>query len=175
MNYRFLILVASTALQVAAHAADWEAMSHTPAQIEVINMRPVPLVEGTDKNGWAKVPALFTKYGAVIYSSAEKSDGVADIRVLADGYLLVACNYDYQGNKQGKWDEETWDEKKFKIKGWHVMSKHELGGELVKGDNRAQVVFSKQVRKGESLRLRCNKYDPPFPILLGGKAEAPKQ
>jgi hypothetical protein len=49
------------------------------------------------------------------------------------------------------------------------MGKTELGGILVKGDNRAQVVFSKQVRKGDSFRIRCNKYDPPFPILLTAK------
>ena len=45
------------------------------------------------------------------------------------------------------------------------MSADDLGGALVKGDNRAQVNFSKTVHQGEKLRLRCNKYDPPYPIL----------
>jgi hypothetical protein len=161
----FALLV--VAFPWAGRAADWGAISFSPAQIEVVGMQPVPLVESTDKNGWARVPAVFLKYGAVIYTPANKSEGVADITVTADGYILVACNYDYQGNKSGKWSEEAWDEKKFKSKGWHEMSKHELDGELVKGDNKAQVIFSKQVHKGETLRVRCNKYDPPFPILLG--------
>ena len=27
----------------------------------------------------------------------------------------------------------------------------------------------KQVRKDEAMRVRCNKYDHPYPILLAGK------
>jgi len=73
-------------------------------------------------------------------------------------------------NKGGNWDEEAWNEKKFKAKGWHLMSKSEVGGVLVKGDGRDQVILSKQVHRGDSIRIRCNKYDPPYPILLGVKA-----
>jgi hypothetical protein len=156
---------------LASFAFDWEAMSRSPAQIEVVDMQPGPLVENNDRNGWAKVPAALTKYGAVIYLPPGKYDGLAQIKVTGDGYLLVACNYDYQGNKSGNWGGEVWDAKKFQSKGWHAMSKRELDGELVKGNGRAQVVFSKQVHKGEVLHLRCNKYDPPYPILLGGKHE----
>ncbi len=157
------------ALCVPALAADWEALRRTPATIEIINMSPAPLVAGTDQKGWAKVPAQLTANGASIFMPTGGTTGVADIKVTGDGYLLVACNYDYQGNKGGKWDDEDWDERKFKTKGWHMMSKNELGGDLVKGDGRQQTVFSKQVRKGETFRLRCNKYDPPYPILLGKK------
>jgi len=165
-THRYAALVAAVVIQSSALAVDWQSMSHSPAQIEVLNMRSVPLAESADKNGWAKIPAALSKFGAVVYMPAENANGVADIKVTADGYLLVACNYDYQGNKQGKWDEEAWDAKKFKTKGWHELSKHELEGELVKGDNRMQTIFVKQVKKGEAFRLRCNKYDPPYPILL---------
>jgi hypothetical protein len=94
------------------------------------------------------------------------------ITVTEDGYLLIACNFDYQGNKSGNWTAEAWDEKKFKSHGWHLVDNHELEGNLVKGNDRGQVVFARQVRKGETLHLRCNKYDPPFPILLGARITA---
>jgi len=132
-------------------------------------MQPTALAASDDKNGWAKVPPQLTKYGAVVYMPSANTNGVADITVTGDGYLLIACNYDYQGNSSGNWDEEDWNERKFKTKGWRKLSKTELGAVLVKGDNREQVVFVKQVRKGAAYRIRCNKYDPPFPILLTGK------
>jgi hypothetical protein len=169
-----LLAVLLTLSTGAAVAADWEAMNHTPAQIQVVGMHPVPLVQSTDKAGWAKVPAAIAKYNPTIYMPDAKHEGDADITVTGDGYLLIACNYENQGNHDGNWKTEVWDEKKFKTKGWHVFSTHEMYGELVKGDNRIQVVFAKQVHKGETLRLRCNKYDPPFPILLGGKSEPAK-
>jgi hypothetical protein len=161
-----LMLILLGALAAPVFAADWEAMKRTPAQIEVVNMQPMPLVEGTDKKGWARVPAQLTKHEALIFTPTGGTNGVADIKVLADGFLMVACNYDYQGNSQGKWDEEDWNESYFKKKGWRKLSKTELGGILVKGDNREQTIFVKQLRKGDNLRIRCNKYDPPFPIVL---------
>lgn len=169
MNIRRFIFAVTMTLCATAHAADWEAMKRTPAQIEVLNMEPTPLVASKEKTGWASVPPQLTKYAAIVYMPSGGTNGVADIKVNSDGYLMLACNYDYQGNSSGKWDEEDWNEKKFKSKGWHMMSKTDLGGLLVKGDNRAQVVFAKQVRKGDTLRIRCNKYDPPYPILLPAK------
>jgi hypothetical protein len=171
---RSLVSILLTVSSCAAFAADWEAMNHTPAQIQVVGMHPAPLVQSNDKDGWAKVPAAIAKYNPVIYMPNAGKMGVADITVTGDGYLLISCNYENQGNRGGNWTAEVWDEKKFKTKGWHVLSGHEMEGELVKGDNRVQVVYSKQVHKGETLRVRCNKYDPPFPILLGGKAETAK-
>jgi len=65
--------------------------------------------------------------------------------------------------------KERWEEKRFKAKGWHLFSKNEAGGILVKGDGKTQEVFAKKVKKGDKERIRCNKYDPPYLILLGAK------
>lgn len=169
MNKHLPILCAVAALTASVHAADWEAMKRNPATIEVINMQPTPLVASSDKQGWAKIPDQLAKYNPVVYKPTGGTNGVTDITVLADGWLIVSCNYDYQGNKGGDWDEEVWSEKKFKTKGWHLLSKNELGGLLVKCDNREQSLFSMQVKKGDKLRIRCDKYDPPYPILLSPK------
>lgn len=169
MNPRLPIVMIALAVCATVQASDWEGMKRNAASIDVLNMEPTPLVASKDKKGWASVPPQLTKYEAVVYMPSSGTNGVADFKVTADGYLLLACNYDYQGNSSGKWDEEAWDEKRFKTKGWHPLSKTDLGGILVKGDNRAQVVFVKQVHKGDAFRIRCNKYDPPFPILLSVK------
>ncbi len=151
------------------HAADLQAIAKTPATVSVLNMQPVPLVISADKNGWARIPTVLSNNGATIFAPTASTNGAADIEVTADGYLLLACNWDYQGNQSGDWEKERWTESKFKSKGWDRLSKNELGGELVKNDNRAQTIFVKRVKKGEHLRLRCNKYDPPYPILLMSK------
>lgn len=151
------------------HAADLQAIAKTSATISVLNMQPVPLVISADKTGWARIPTLLSNNGATIFAPTASTNGAADIEVTADGYLLLACNWDYQGNQSGDWEKERWTESKFKSKGWDRLNKNELGGELVKNDNRAQTIFVKRVKKGEHLRLRCNKYDPPYPILLMSK------
>ena len=150
-------------------AADLRPLAKTPATISVLNMQPVPLVISADKNGWARIPPFLSNHGATIFTPSASTNGVADIEIQADGYLFLACNWDYQGNQSGDWEKDRWTESKFKSKGWVRLSKNELGGELVKNDNRAQMLFFKKVKKGENLRLRCNKYDPPYPILLMSK------
>jgi hypothetical protein len=170
---------ATAVLCLSAPSADWDSMRRNPVRVEVLEMKPQPLVEaaGTAKwNGWLQVPPKLKEYGAIVYMPTKDHLGVAEIKVVADGYLLLACNYDYQGNSGGDWAEERWDEERFVSRGWHPLSKAELGGDLVKTDKRQQVVFGKAVRKGETLRLRCNKYDPPYPIVIpevGGKLTAP--
>jgi hypothetical protein len=151
------------------HAADLRSLAKTPTTIAVLNMQPVPLVISADKNGWARIPAFFSNHGATIFTPTASTNGVADMEIQADGYLFLACNWDYQGNQSGDWGKDRWTESKFKSKGWVRLSKNELGGELVKNDNRAQTIFFKKVKKGDNLRLRCNKYDPPYPILLTSK------
>jgi hypothetical protein len=166
MNNRTLLTCALVALTASIHAADWEAMKRNPASIEVINMQPTPLVVSAEKQGWVKVPDQLAKYNALIFKATGGTNGVTDLTVLSDGWLIVSCNFDYQGNDGGDWDKEAWSEKKFKAKGWSKLNKNELGGLLVKSDNREQTLFAKYLRGGEKLRLRCNKYDPPYPILL---------
>lgn len=153
-------------LPIFVRAENLRALVGSSATISVLNMQPVPLVTSADKKGWARIPAFFTNHGATIFMPTESTNGVADIEVQADGYLFLACNWDYQGNQSGDWDKERWTEKKFKAKGWARLSQNDLGGDLIKNDNRAQTIFFKRVKKGEKLRLRCNKYDPPYPILI---------
>ncbi|HEV7403604.1 MAG TPA: hypothetical protein VGO11_11780 [Chthoniobacteraceae bacterium] len=166
MNIRLPLLAFLTAFSVQAHAYDWEPFRKGAAEIEVVDMKPVPLVESADKKGWAKVPPMFPKYGAVIYMPPNDGAGKATITVVKDGWLFIACNYDYQGNPSGNWQEEVWDEKKFKAKGWRNVTKTEMGGLFIRGDDKKYEVFMKQVKKGDLLTLRCNKYSPPYPILL---------
>lgn len=167
---RLLLTIAIFVFYAQAQGADWNAIAKSPAEITVLQMQPQPLTVSADEDGWARIPAMLSQHGAVVFMTPNKYLGVADIQVTADGYLLIACNWDYQGNSSGDWDKEVWDERKFRSKGWDKLTKGELGGDLIKSkNNRVQTLFFKRVKKGDSFRLRCNKYDPPFPILLRGK------
>jgi hypothetical protein len=65
--------------------------------------------------------------------------------------------------------EKRWTAEQFVENGWQRLSEEDVGGPLIHGSGREQVIFVKQLRKGEELRLRCNKYDPPFLIVLPSK------
>ena len=132
-------------------------------------MKPVPLAAGVGKTNWLRVPDELLKRQARIFAPVGPVNGVADYKVTAAGYLLVACNYDYQGNASGNWQEGRWFREQFYAHGWREATAKELGGALVSGQNREQVVFVKKVAAGESGRLRCNKHDPPFFIVRGGE------
>jgi hypothetical protein len=168
MNSQLILLTLLSTICAVSFASDKDVLNGPSAQIKVLHMEPVPLAVGSDAKGWAKIPDQLASRGAVIFMPSGNTDGVAVIEVTGDGILLLACNFDYQGNSSGDWKKDLWSQRNFRTRGWKQMSQSQLGGELVKGDKRAQVIFSKHVRKGDAFRLRCNKYDPPFAILLKG-------
>lgn len=155
-----------------AFAIDPEKLAANPAQIEALQMTEVPLVLSEEKGGWIVIPEVFKTWSATIFRPDQKHLGVARITVLEGGYLLIACNFDYQGNKSGDWSRTAMSRRDFVKAGWKELEASQLGGELIQQDNRAQVIYYKEVKKGESLSLRCNKYDPPYPILLHPKVLA---
>jgi hypothetical protein len=155
--------------QIQRMDVSWEKIRKEPASIEVLNMEPVPLSVGEGKAEWARVPDQFAKYRTTIFAANRPVNGVADYKVTTGGYLLVACNFDYQGNSGGDWEASRWTRAQFYKHGWREATANDLGGVLVKGDNRAQVIFVKRVEAGEKGRLRCNKYDPPYFIVSSNK------
>ena len=148
----------------------WDVVRRQPAKVAVLGMKPVMLVEGQGRDAWARVPARLTEYEGKICQPTTPVDGVADFKVLESGYAIVACNFSYQGNSSGDWLNQRWTRKEFFENGWREISAQKLGGTLVKGDNREQVLFVKRLAQGETGRLRCNKYDPPYFITLSSVA-----
>lgn len=157
-------------VRVVEMNVSWDVVRRRPAKVDVLGMKSVMLVEGQGKDAWARVPALLTEYEAKIWRPTIPVDGVADFKVLESGYAIVACNFSYQGNSSGDWLNQRWTPKEFFENGWREISAEKLGGTLVKGDNREQVLFVKRLAKGETGRLRCNKYDPPYFIILSSLA-----
>ncbi len=157
------------ASQIQRMTASWDDIRKEPAAVEVLNMKSQPLVVGQGKTAWMRVPDQLTKYRTTIFTATEPMNGAANYRVTKAGYLLVACNFDYQGNSSGEWEASRWTREQFYEHGWREATHKDLGGALVKGDNREQVVFVKRVAAGESGRLRCNKYDPPYFILCSNE------
>ncbi len=148
------------------HAVDLSEIAAAPAAINAVKMEPTKLAVSAEKKGWLAVSDGLLSHSAVIYRPVIDHLGIADFTVTRSGYLLLACNFDYQGNESGEWQKEAWDERKFKLKGWKALKNSALGGALIQSDKREQILFWKKVSAGERFVLRCNKYDPPYPIVF---------
>ena len=139
-----------------------------PAVIKPMHLKATRLKEYDDqeKGRWMRVPNALM--GASIYDlPTAGTNGVADFKVTRGGQVYLALNYDYQGNNGGGWTEERWMPEDFMAAGWAQVR----GVQMVAWSNRTYMIFTRQAEKGEQFRLRCNKYEPPYVILLdGGKA-----
>jgi hypothetical protein len=152
----------------AAANVDWENVRKSPAKVEVLNMQSMVLEPRQDekgKGGWLTVPDRLND--CVIFKAVGATNGVADFKVIESGFVILACNYDYQGNSGGDWHRDVWEPIDFARHGWIQASDAEMGGRLVSHENRVQSIFVKYMNAGETARLRCNKHDPPFIILFG--------
>lgn len=138
-----------------------------PAALEVLNMEAAPLQVTDAPRGWARVPEQLSKPAATVFMPVNPANGVSDYKVTRGGWVLAACNYDYQGNDSGDWRGSQWTKEEFQANGWQELTDKELGGKLITKENREQIIFVKKLSTGETGRLRCNKYDPPFLILCG--------
>ncbi len=159
------------AARVPRMNVSWEEVRRSPANVEVLLVKPTALAEGNAKEGWLRVPEQFRKFHTTIYMPEKPMLGVADYRVTKNGYLFVACSYDYQGNASGDWRETRWMRDDFYAHGWREATAADLGGALVDSGNREHVVFVKKVEAGESGRLRCNKYAPPLFIITSNESK----
>lgn len=134
--------------------------------VEVLNMEVLPLKKDHPAEHWVSVPKKLESAGAVVYWPTKGPNGVADYKVTTPGYLIIACNFSYQGNSGGDWEETRWQEEDFRKNGWVTLTETQVGGELIKSPGRYQVLFFKELKAGETGKLRCNKYDPPYFITF---------
>jgi len=153
-------------VEMTLHAETLAQMAAESAEISVDRMMKTPLITTPGEKNWLQVPTSLTKFKAQIFTPLKDQEGQADIVVIKDGFMLLACNYADQGSDLGNWRAHVTDQTGMEKKGWQVLTEHELGGKLVQGDHRVQVIFYKKVIRGEHFILRCNKYDPPYEIVL---------
>lgn len=143
----------------------------SPAKFEAEEMKRHRLEETTTSHLWGKVPAKLLELKLDIYMPENlryPKTPTLNLRIKRSGYLVIACDFNPQGSNDG-WMEASWDQEKFESNGWEVLRESQLGGEMVfNWDSKKQVVLVKEVKEGEILNLRCNKYFPPFPIVIGG-------
>lgn len=159
-----------TASAKAPAALPWSIPNLKPASVEVRNMKLVPLVVGTNRLDWAVVPDFFRERKAQIMAltvAAGVETGEAEFKVGTSGYVIVGCGYGYQGNPSGDWEPTRWSASDFEARGWSPIPPSAVGGTLTMVDvNRVMTLFWKRVTAGETGRIRCNKYYPPFFIVL---------
>jgi hypothetical protein len=153
----------------------WEAMRQKPAVLDVVEQKPVALTVGHTWGGfiWTSVPQKLLDLGATIYLGPGFWTGISEFTVREDGWLIIGVNYNYQGNNGNNWEAEAWNLNKFQEEGWELIEDEHAGGTLTKNTTkgnelRPQHLLARFVKKDEKYRLRCNKYDQPFLIVLGG-------
>jgi hypothetical protein len=139
-----------------------------PGLVEVEKLVPMKLVAGppVEPGLWASIPPELD--GATIFQQSSKdpsSAGVAVYKTMEPGRVYLALSYDYQGNPSGgNWSSERWMEQDFIKNGWARVAGLQLVSSANKG--RKFIVMTKVLEKGESGRLRCNKYEPPYFITF---------
>ncbi len=169
MKFPIVMMLSVAVALSAVSAAGLREMAADPAGVTGLMMQEVPLVTSPGKRGWKEVPAPLIAHRATVLRPLKDQLGHSVLTVTRSGYLLLACNYDKQGNSSGDWEKSVWTRKDFEKHGWRMLELAAKDGALVQGDGREQVIFYKSVRKGETLDVRCNKYDPPYAMLVHGK------
>jgi hypothetical protein len=138
-----------------------------PGWVEVEKLTPVKLVAGppVQPELWGSIPPELD--GATIFQQSPgqpSSAGVAAYKTIEPGRVYLALNYEYQGNSGGGWQNERWQEQDFIKNGWARVAGLQLISSANKG--RKFIVMTKVLEKGETGRLRCNKYEPPYFITF---------
>jgi len=157
-----------TAPSAFAAGLTWDELRKQSARVKVVRMQSVPLVPEDGKLGMTEVPKQFLDFQTVIFVpdnlKTDPANGLAEYEVISDGYLIIACNFGNQGSGT-KLLPYYWPQNQFVANGWQEITPAEVGGVLMHGRERPQVLFLKRATKGERGHLRCNKYHPPFFIV----------
>ncbi len=150
------------------------------AGVEVLHYKPVAFEEGPETastqtlpRGWVRRPAFLA--GAKIYSmepgggaDSGYEQGVTVFRATSDGVVMIACAYGYQGNKLGGWTNDVRSSAQLMKEGWKPV------GMAVSRIGREFTIFAKMMKAGESQRIRCNKYEPPY-VIVKDVVEMPRE
>jgi hypothetical protein len=127
-----------------------------PAQL-----KPTPIEELKASPKWLSGSTIHCCVGAEI------GHGFVEFEVVESGHLFLAVNFQYQGNPSGQgpnvnWPKERWKKQDFINAGWSFAEGSVEGPSS--NDQQIHELCGKMVKKGETYKLRCNKYIPPFPI-----------
>ena len=154
---------------------DFAAAARQPAIVDTPGYHWRQMAEGRESGLWVHLGTPFRQFGAqrtghdpaANWPKDNPKSGYIEYTVKRDGWLLVACNYAYQGNKSGGWIEERWEPKDFEKNGWKHLDSKRMGFAAIDEWNAMSYIFAKFVKAGETQRLRCNKYGAPRLITLG--------
>jgi hypothetical protein len=119
-----------------------EKTREAPGAVEVVGGGFVPLdppeaaaedggTEEKIKGAWVMVRPKLLGIGIQVHKASGPIKGVAIYTVKKSGYVMVACNYAYQGNNSGNWTDTRWEAEDFKKNGWRELEEKEMGGKLI--------------------------------------------
>ena len=134
--------------------------------VNVEGADPVPLVEGTGKNGWFEIPAVAQQ--AVIFQTRENEpkDGVLEFNVTRNATIGLAASWAYDGNASGGWQADRKTKQDLIDAGWRSV------GEMYFNLTDRHTIFLRECRAGESFRIRTRKYYRPLVLIPDALDEA---
>ena len=98
--------------------------------------------------------------------------GEVEFKVVRSGVLMLACHFENEGSGASYYDRygQDWTLTRmrldgFEAQGW-INTGHILKGHCPRNGGRVFRILTKVVEEGEVYSLRCNKYEPPYPIEI---------
>lgn len=145
-----------------------------PAGVKVTHMHPiiaVPLRE------LAAGPVPKEAEQAVIFARPLKKYGPTSdagriqVEITADGPVVLAVSWKYDGNTGGGWKPEAWSEQQFAEAGWLKVGEAALwkAGESF---SEPHLLLRRDCKAGEKFTFRSRKYNPPL-VVMGATFAAP--
>lgn len=152
------------AVKIPANS-DWAKVMAKPATITVAGQEPIALDPELENQPFKEIPGVLAKRATIYHKQKDRYNGVCAITVDKEGFLLLACDYNPNGNNSNGWQQERWMPERFEKEGWKKLSAQDLGGSL--GE---LTIFLKYVKAGEEVKVRTSKYSAPKAIIFDAPA-----
>lgn len=90
--------------------------------------------------------------------------GRIEIEVLADGPLVVAVSFQYDGRVEDAWKEQLWDAQKFQAEGWRLVDAADMVNPKTLQPH-LYFFYRRVCKAGEKFAIRTRKYNPPWVVV----------
>lgn len=146
-----------------------------PESVTVVNARPLKTFVADPYFLSDVSPSL---RGATIFirpfgrNPPDVNGGKITLEITADGPVVVAVSWQYDGRIEDAWQGELWDGRKFFDEGWRLIDFADvLSPATLQPDLR--LFYARDCRAGEKITIRTRKYSPSWVLVPKGNAVEP--
>jgi hypothetical protein len=99
------------------------------------------------------------EFGGFQFTQSKALAGLLQFRVLTDGLVYMACNFN-AGGSGGPWQKEALSDDQLRRKGWHREREA-----VIKIADEVWIIFSRECKKNEEFSIRTAKYATPMLLV----------